>query len=118
MADPYTFEYEGIEVQFNRGTVRSGIEARHIVQKLLSAYGFYDGNLAPDDMYGLIDEYASCTARSKTEAAWWGHSNMSEEEIKRRFEIFLDEDERLYLELRQAHIATKQPQKKAAATST
>jgi hypothetical protein len=118
MTDAYKFEYDGIEVQFHRGTVRSGIEARQIMQKLLFAHGFYDGNIAPDDIYRLMDEYASCAARSKTEAEWWGHSNMSEEDLKRRFEIFLDEDEQLYVELRSANIATKQPQKKAAVTST
>lgn len=118
MAEPYKFTYNDIEVEFHRGTVRSGIEARQIMQKLLFAYDYVDGNLAPDDMYRLFDEFASCAARSKTEAAWWGHSNMSEEELKRRFEIFLDEDEMLYVELRQANVATRQPPKKAAVTST
>lgn len=118
MAEPYTFEHDGVAVEFSRGTVRTGIEARQIMQKLLMAHGFFDGNIAPDDLYKLFDEFASCSARSKTDAKWWAHSNMGEEEIKKRFEIFLEEDEELYVQLRQANIATRQPQKKVGAMST
>lgn len=109
MSEPYTFEYEGVRVEYQRGTVRMGIEATRMRRKLVAAYGYTD--TMPSDEYDNIDEYSSAMSRTKTSAAWWGHSNMDEGQLKQAFELFLDQDEELYELLRRAYSATYPPKK-------
>lgn len=119
MVKPYIFEAfpdddEGtdapVKVEFFPGTVRSNMEARRIVQKLLRAYGHFEIP-APDDEYDNMDEYASAMARSQTTAPWWSNSNMPEEKIRAAYELFLDEPESLWAEFRTAARATAIPKK-------
>ena len=109
MAEPYVFEHDGVTIQYQRGTVKTGIEASRIRRKLVAAYGYE--TTMPVDEYDNIDEYASAMSRCIAEAPWRGHSNMTEEQLKQAFEVFLEEDEMLYHKFREASIATLPPKK-------
>lgn len=102
---PFTFEHEGHEIAFYRGTVRSAIEARRLVQHLLRAYGHVEGNPASDEDYANFNEYASAMARTQTSASWWAHSSMTPDEIRQKYEAFFDLDEDLYASFRAAAAA-------------
>lgn len=101
----YTFQHKGHEVNFHRATVRSAIEAGRLVQSLLRAYGHVAGNPASDARYALFREYAAVMARTETSAPWHADSNMSDDEVKQKFEIFIALDEDLYQEYRTAAAA-------------
>ena len=111
MAEPYKFQYDGHTVEYSRGTVRTGIESTRMIRKLLRAYDYIGDNIAPDDLYDNIDEYSAAMSRSKTDAAWWAHSNMSDEELREKFECFLDQPEDLYIAFRAANRAVSMPKK-------
>lgn len=109
MIEPYSFEYEGVAIVYQRATVRTGLESTRIRQKLIDALGYVDQ--MPTDEFANVSTYADTMARSKANAAWWCHSNMTEEEIKAAFELFLEQDEELYLLFNRAHRATLAPKK-------
>lgn len=87
------------------------METRRLINKLLRSYGYVDGKVAPDDQYWDMDEFAEAMARCKTAAPWWVHSNMPEEEIREKFELFLDAPPDLYEAFRAASRATQPPKK-------
>jgi hypothetical protein len=101
----YVFQHGGHEIEFNRGTVRTAIEARRIVQALLSAYGHVAGNPASDEDYDTFTEYAGAMARTKTSAAWHARSSMPDDVIRQKFEEFLNLDEAIYEDYRTAAAA-------------
>lgn len=110
MSDPYRFEHEGHAVAMHAGTVRTALEEYRLKAKLASAYGYVGGDI-PDDEWGNFNEYAASMARTKTDAPWWAHSNMSEDQIKAAYELFLDQDEMLYVSFRLASTALRLPKK-------
>lgn len=93
---PYTFEYDGHTIEYGGGTVQTRMEGNRIIEKLLIAYNHVSSNPATDSLYDNYSEYGNSMARSKTDAPWWCHSNMTEEDVKARFELFLQQDEDLF----------------------
>lgn len=118
MTPPYSFEYDGETIEFSRATVGTNMEAYRIEQKLLGALGHVRGNPAPDNVYSNILEYAGAMARATATAAWYAHSNMTDDQIKAAFEAFIAEDELLWLQFRLAVMATAAPKKTAPPTPT
>ena len=116
MTEPYRFEHNGNSVEFTRNTVRAVLEADRIQDKLLGALGHVAGNPAPADVAGNVAEYAECMARAKTDAAWWCHSNMSETDMLRSYESYLEEDGSLVVAFRKANYAVAMPKKTDAPT--
>lgn len=109
MTEPYTFDFEGTLITYQRATVRTELESQRIRQKLIEALGYE--NAIPTDEFNNADTYADCMARSKTSAAWWCHSNMTKEEIKAAYDAFMDADNELYLAFNRAYVATLPPKK-------
>lgn len=114
----HTFEYDDETVGFSRATVGTNMEAYRLEQKLLGAYGHVQGNPAPDDVYANMREYAGAMARAKAVAPWYANSNMTDDQIKQAFELFLEQDELLWLYFRLAIQATAMPKKTPLATET
>lgn len=112
MTEPYRFEYEGIQIVYQRATVRTGLEATRIQSKLIEALG-YDTSI-PTDEWANISAFSDTMARCKADAPWWCHSNMAASEIKTAFDAFLDEDEELYTLFNRAYVATQPPKKTIA----
>jgi hypothetical protein len=112
---PGEFEYQGVKVVFDRATVGSSIEARRLIRKLLNAYGYLSGGAIPDSDFDNMDEYCAAMSRTTTDAAWHAHSNMEDDEIRRRFELFLSQDEGLYLAFRRASAAVMAAAQQSAA---
>lgn len=110
MANPYHFEYNGHSVDMYPGTVRTSMEEYRLRSKLALAHGYVGGDI-PDDDWGNFTEYAAAMARTKTDAAWWSHSNMSDEQIKAAYELFTEQDEELWLAYRVASTALRAPKK-------
>ncbi len=107
--EPYAFTFEGSEIAYQRATVRTALESARIRQKLLLALG-YDYE-APTDEWNNADTYADTMARCKSDAAWWCHSNMTGEQIKAAYDVFMDSDESLYSAFNKAYVATLPPKK-------
>lgn len=116
---PYHFECDYVDendeivsasVEFYPGTVRSNMEARRIVQKLLRAYGYIEIP-APDDEFDNMDEFAAAMARTKVNAPWCINSNMPEETIREAYELFLLQPESVWTAFRIAVRATVPPKK-------
>lgn len=118
MSNSYSFEYDGVLVEYSRATVGTRMEGGRIIQKLLGAYGHVAGNPASNSEYDNFFEYAHTMARTRTDAAWWCHSDMSEEQIRERFEAFIDEDELLHQEFILAARATNAQKKMRTPTPT
>jgi hypothetical protein len=116
--DPYTFEYQGLNVTYQRGTVRTGMESTRLRRKLISALG-YETEM-PSDEYANVDTYAETMSRSTVtppeNVTWWCHSNMTEDQIKAAFDVFLEEDEELYALFNRAYVATLPPKKTTLST--
>lgn len=109
MIEPYTFEYEGVTVVYQRATVRTGLEATRIRQKLIEALGYTTE--MPTDEWENADTYADSMARCKTAASWWCHSNMTNEDVRSAYDLFMDADEELYKAFNKAYTATLPPKK-------
>jgi hypothetical protein len=112
--EPYSFEYEGVSVTYQRATVRTGLEATRIRQKLIEALGY--STEMPLDEYANADTFADTMARCKADAPWWCHSNMTGDQIRTAYDLFLDQDETLYTLFNRAYIATSPPKKTAVST--
>ena len=110
--EPYTFEFEGVKVEYNRATVRTGLETARIRQKLIEALG-YDTEM-PTEEWENASTFSETMARSKADAPWWCKSNMSNEQIKAAYELFMEADEELYSEFNRAYRATLPPKKTIA----
>jgi hypothetical protein len=113
MADPYTFEYEGVAVEYFPATVRTSLEARRIQGKLLDAYGHLaiDAPPIPRDIWDNISEYASAMSQCKSSAAWWTSSNATPQQVQAAFELFMDQDHELFDQFVTANRATMPPKK-------
>lgn len=115
MSEPYQFEYEGTTIVYQRATVRTGLEATRIRQKLIEALG-YETEM-PTDEYSNVETYADTMARCKADAPWWCHSNMTGMQVRDAFNVFLDQDEELYTLFNRAYIATSLPKKTMTSVS-
>lgn len=109
MTQPYQFEYEGVSITYQRATVRTGLEATRIRQKLIEVLG-YETEM-PTDEYSNVETYADTMARCKADAPWWCHSNMTGDQIRDAFDIFLEQEEELYTLFNRAYLATSLPKK-------
>lgn len=118
MSEPYIFEYDGLQIEFRRNTVGSTLEAARIQDKLLGALGYVTGNPAPQSEAANIAEFAECMSRCKVDAAWWGHSNMSEDQLAIAYQTYIDEPGELVVGFRRADSATKLPKKTKPAPPT
>lgn len=107
--EPYTFEFEGVKVEYNRATVRTGLETTRIRQKLIEALG-YETEMPTTEWENALT-FSETMARSKADAPWWCHSNMTGEQIKAAYELFMETDEELYSEFNRAYRATLSPKK-------
>lgn len=112
--ESHRFEYEGIAVIYQRATVRTGLEATRLRQKLIGALG-YETEM-PTDEYNNVETYADTMARCKADAPWWCHSNMTGEEIRDAYNLFLDQDEALYTLFNRAYVAMLPPKKTTLTT--
>ncbi len=116
MKEPYRFEYDGHTVELYPATVRTAMEESRIRAKLVSAYEYVPGDI-PDDEWGNFTEYAAAMSRMKSDAAWRGYSNMSEEQLKTAYELFLDQGEDLWASVRSGVLALRLPKKTPQPTS-
>lgn len=110
-AQPFVFEYDGYRVEYTRATVETRMEGSRLINKLLGAYGHVAGNPCTDQQYDNYHQYANAMARSRTDAPWCANSNMTEADIRERFELFCNEDEDLWHNLLLAERATQTPKK-------
>lgn len=117
MAEPYTFEYEGVEVRYFPAVVRTHLEKRRIHRKLLEAYGYLGTPTIPDDEFDDMEEYSSAMSQCKTTAAWWVSSNASPERVREAYELFLEQDTDLFAEFLHANSVTR-PAKKTIMTTS
>jgi hypothetical protein len=118
----YTFEYDDITVTVERPLVGTSLDADHLRNKILVAYGHVSGNPASDNRYRKIMAYVEVVARSQVSAPvpWWAHVDMTNEQVKDAFESFLKQDADLASEFETAIEATNVPKKtktKAPVTS-
>lgn len=111
MTEPYAFDHDGVHVSYHRATVRTSLETSRIRQKLIAALGYEIGMDMPTLESENIDVYADCMARSKTDAPWWCHANMTGEQIKVAYDTFMDADADLYKAFNRAYVATLPPKK-------
>ncbi len=90
----YTFEYDDITVTVERPLVRTTLDADHLRNKILTAYGHVAGNPASDNRYRKVMAYVAIMARSTVSntAAWYAHVDMSNDQVKDAFEAFLEQD--------------------------
>jgi hypothetical protein len=113
MSEPYSFVYDGHTVVYKRATVASRLEADRLIVKLRTVYGYTEANSTPADEWDNFYEYANSMARATTDAPWYAHSNMPHEDIKTRFELFLNEEGDLYnLFAAASHAASQQKKMK------
>lgn len=124
MADSHTFEYteydpetgeeiSTVKVHYERAIVRTAMEKRRLISKLLDAYGYLDeldGHILQDELDN-ITEYCSAMAQCKTSAAWWTNSNASLEEVRDAYELFLKQDITLHRLFQTASAAVTIPKK-------
>lgn len=106
------FQHNGTAILYRRDTVRAAMEATRILRLLLVAYGYIgEENAATAQQYNNFDEYSAAMARTTTDAAWWANSTMTPEQVKQAYELFLEQDEELYLNYRQANEAIRRLRK-------
>lgn len=117
MTTPYTFEHEGVAVEYYPATVGTSLARRRILRGLLEAYGYMDGGLAPADEWDNISEYASAMAQARSAAPWWTPSSAPPERMRAAFELFLEQDTRLYAQFLAADEIVSPPKKTTANTT-
>lgn len=123
MADtPYTFTHatiddEGIEssvdVSYSRATVRTSLERRRLLGKLLDSYNYLDDpdGQIPSDEYDNIEQYCAAMAQCKSNAAWWTSSNVTPQQVRTAYELFLEQDPLLHRLFQVADTAVAIPKK-------
>lgn len=113
MAEPYTFEFEGVAVEYYPATVRTSLEARRIQGKLLDAYGHMeiDAPPVPRIEWDNISEYSQAMSQCKSSAAWWTNSNATPAQVKAAYELFMDQDPEVFDLFVEANRATLPPKK-------
>lgn len=104
--DVYTFDYNGVEVQYLPATVATRQTKKRIIRLLLAAYGYPDGNRTPPDEWDTFEEYSDYVSRSKADAPWWMSSASTTEQARAAFEAWRSEPEELYDSFLLAHHAT------------
>ena len=115
----HTFEYNGITVEYSPPIVRTRQTRNRLMTKLLMAHGYDDAQSIPDSDYESLNEYATVIARSCARgASWWVDSDASLEDVRKGYEAFMNEDERLYDLLVIAGRATEPPKKTNTNTET
>jgi hypothetical protein len=118
----YTFEYEDVTVTVERPLVRTSLDADHLRNKILIAYGHVSGNPASDNRIRRIVAYTEIISRTTVSApvSWWAHPDMTNNEVRAAFEAFLEQEVDLAEAFDKADDATTVPKKttpKAPVTS-
>lgn len=109
----YTFEYEDITVTVERPLVGTALDADHLRNKILVAYGHVAGNPASDNRYRKIMSYVDIMSRATVSApvSWHAHVDMLDTEVRDAFEAYLKQDADLSEEFDKAIAATTVPKK-------
>lgn len=88
MTDAYTFEHDGVIVEYAPATIRTLLQKRRILLALIQVYGLQDQDV-PADTWEEFDNFAVAMAQSKADAAWWTPAMASPDRIRDAFECFM-----------------------------
>jgi hypothetical protein len=116
MSDTYTFEHEGVTVEYAPATIRTLLEKRRILVALINVYGLQDQDV-PSDTWEEFDNFATAMAQSKANAAWWTRSMAMPERIQEAFECFMAQPPILLTNFLIASNAVATPKKTAVITT-
>jgi len=109
--EPYTFEHNGVKVEYFPAVVRTQLEKRRIQLKLLEAYGVETSADLDRSEWDNMSEYASAISQSKADAPWWTKSNANAQEVRAAYELFMEQDVDLFDAYLRANVATLPPKK-------
>lgn len=115
MADSYSFEHDGVTVEFFPATVRTQLEKRRLLLALIRAYNLQDEDV-PNDTWEEFDNFSTAMAQSKADALWWTKSMATPERIREAFECFMGEPPILLTSFLIASNAVSTPKKTTPST--
>jgi hypothetical protein len=118
MAESYTFTHNGITVHYFPSVVKTQLEKRRLLRKLMEAYGYLGSEPVPDDVWDDFGEFCGAISQCKADASWWVSSNAAPEQVREAFENFMSQDTDLFSELVTANTAVLPPKKTMTRTST
>jgi hypothetical protein len=92
----HTFEYDGIQYTWRRGTIRDKQIYQIVVNKILRACGWDENPIPPEESRGLA-VYAEALAHlTPVKVDWWRTAGDTPEALAEGYQQFMASDEELY----------------------
>lgn len=108
----HTFEYDGVQYTWRRGTIRDKQTYQIVINKILRACGWDGDNPIPaEDNRGVVVYSEALSHLNPVKVAWWRTAGDTPDALADGYQQFMECDEELYDLLNKASVEVA-PQKK------